>query len=159
MKPFEQTFFFKVVSPLLYRLLPERPSRRFWCLIMTAVLLVQLINMHCNFWDGLLANPDEGTSRYYCLLVVETVRFSAWFWGVWYGCFLIFSLTGRQPVTRSLSPQLLSCTLTGIFLLFVLVQMGQIASDANLLLFRMLMAVAFSVSVLLPTLITKTRTQ
>lgn len=149
MKPFEQTYFFKWVSPSIFRILPMHPARRFWCLFIVSSLLVQVINIVGSFWNGFLDNPADNTPSYYALIVVETVRYGGWLWGFWY-CF--YQLVKLSPRNQLMTPQLLSCSVTSGLLMYLLTAVTQNVEAEYILLIRGMLVLAFGVGVLLPTL-------
>lgn len=149
MKPFEQTIFFKWVSPLVYRIIPAHSGQRFWCLFIVSSLLVQVINIVCWFWNGFLGSPADDTPGYYALIVVETVRYGAWLWGFWY-CF--YQLVKLSPRNQLLTPQLLSCSVTSGLLMYLLTAVTQHVEPDYILLIRGMLIFAFGAGVVLPTI-------
>ena len=149
MKPVEQTHFFRWVTPLIFKMLPIHPARRFWCLFIVSALLVQVVNIGCSFWNGFLGDPAEYTAGYYGVLLVETVRYGGWLWGFWYGFYQIARLS---PKSRLITPQLLSCTVTGGLLLFLLNMVAGLVDAGSLLLVQGMLILGFAFGVLLPTL-------
>lgn len=149
MKRFEQTFFFKWVSPFFYRIIPIHPARRFWCLFAISALLVQFINIICSFWDGFLGEPDDYSLSYYALIAVETVRYGGWLWGFWYS---FYQLVYLSPRIRLMTPQLLSCSVTSGLLMYLLTAVTQQVESDYIFLIREMLLFAFVVGVVLPTL-------
>lgn len=149
MKPFETTYFFKLVAPLIHRVLPLHPARRFWCVLIASALLVHLVNIVCSFWNGFLGNPQDDSPSYYCLIAVETIRYGGWLWGFWYGFYLLARLSPRN---RFLTPQLLSCSVTGGLLLYLLTMVTQNVEPDYVFLIHGMLLLAFGSCVLLPTL-------
>ena len=149
MKPFDQTYFFRLVAPLIYRILPLHPARRFWCFFIVSSSLVQVINIIGSFWNGFLDNPTDYTLSYYALIFVETVRYGGWLWGFWYGFYQVARL---MPHNRLMTPQLLSCSVTSGLLMYLLTAVTQNVEADYIILIRSMLIMAFGVGVLLPTL-------
>lgn len=149
MKQFELTYFFKWVAPTIYSILPIHPARRFWCLFLVSALLVQGINVGCSFCNGFLGDPADNTPRYFALIAVETLRCGAWLWGFWYSFYQLTKLSPRHP---SLSPQLLSCSVTAGLLMYLLTAVTQNVDADYILLIRGMLIFAFVGGAVLPTL-------
>lgn len=155
MKSFDTSYFFKLVAPLIYRILPMHPARRFWCLLIASALLVHLVNIVGSFWNGFLGNPKDDSPDYYCLIVVETIRYGGWLWGFWYG---FYQLAKLSPANRLMTPQLLSCSVTGGLLMYFLTTVTQQVDADYTHLVQGMLILAFGICVLLPTLWQPTNT-
>ena len=149
MKAFDQTRFFRLVAAVIYRLLPNLPARPLWCLFIVSLLLVQLIDIICSGSSWLLDNFTDNDTGYYCLVVVHTIRYGAWFWGFWYSFYQLARL-GRPNLL--ITPQLISCSVTGGLLMYLLTSITELIANDHVLLIRGMLALAFAGGALLPTL-------
>lgn len=150
MKRFDQTYFYQALAPLVYKIIPRHPARDYWCRVLVSFALFGTVRELTAFSQGFLKDFPDYSWQYFGFIGTETVFYSAFLWSFWYGLHQMISFLLGDREILYLTPRMLSCTITGGFLLFLLAQVSQITVD-YLLLIRGMLILSFSIGVLLPT--------
>ena len=150
MKPFDRSFIFTRLAPLLNLIIPNIPLRPFFSRIIIAFLTTYVIGALVTLAQSMLGSPLDNSWQYYLFLVLETIRYGCWFWNVWYGIRQLFTWIIPLDAKSILTAEYAGLAISLGFLLFMVDAVSSLQDQTYNFTFRIMMIAAFTMSIGLP---------